>query len=610
MSEPSSRPAAGDAAGVLTPQALIATAGRIPERPAYFVRDDTGWQPTSWATLLARVQQAARALVAIGVQPGQAVCILGFNRPEWLVMDHAAMMVGATTAGIYWTSAPNEVEYVLAHSQAPLLLLEDAGQLAKLDGRRERLPALRTVVAMAGPALPGTLAWNDLLARGDGPDAGALQAEVERRLAALRPADLGSLIYTSGTTGHPKAVMLSHGNLAWTAQTLNTLYATHEGTRLMSFLPFAHVAEKVGAIHAPARGGYAIYFARAIEQLLDHMKEVHPTVYFGVPRLWEKMHAGLAEKLGAATGVKGALARWAMGVSRRWHEAVLDGRAPGAALSAQMALARRLVLGKVKLALGLDQAVLLISSAAPISPENLRFFLGLDLVVREAYGQSEACGPATINVEGATRIGSVGRAIPGLDLRIADDGEVLMRGPGVFQGYAGDPDATAEALRDGWLHSGDLGRIDADGYLTITGRKKDLIITSGGKNISPANVEGDLMSQPLIEHAVLVGEGRHFLSALITLKPDALQAFAEREGLPADTLLAEGRPPHPQLLAAVQAQVDAVNARHARVSQVRRFAIVPGSFSIAAGQLTPTMKLRRQAVIAAHRDLVESLYRD
>lgn len=605
MNERKCRIAASDPSSVPTPHALMATAARIPDRPAYFVRGEREWQPTSWASLLHQVQKAARALVALGVQPHQSVCILGFNRPEWLVMDHAAMMVGATTAGIYWTSAPTEVEYVLNHSKAPLLLLEDAGQLAKIEGRNEALPHLKAVVSMGGAQLPKMLAWEDFLALGDGPDAVSLQVEVDRRMAGIELNDLGSLIYTSGTTGHPKAVMLSHGNLAWTAHALNKLYNTHEQSRLMSFLPFAHVAEKVGAIHAPARGGYAIYFARSIDQLLDHMKEVHPTIYFGVPRLWEKMHAGLAEKIGAATGVKGALARWSMGVSRRWHEAQLDGRQPGALLGLQMALARKLVLSKVKLALGLDQAVLLISSAAPISPENLKFFLGLDLVVREAYGQSEVCGPSTLNVAGATRIGSVGRAIPGLALRIADDGEVLVSGPGVFKGYAGDEAATAETLQGGWLHSGDLGRIDADGYLYITGRKKDLIITSGGKNISPANVESDLMSQPLIEHAVVVGEGRHFLSALVTLKADELKAFAEREGLPL-----EGLTQHPKLLAAVQAQVDEVNTRHARVSQVRKFAIIAGSFSVDAGQLTPTLKLRRKAVIEAHRDVVASLYQD
>ncbi len=326
MSDSKSQGRASTPASRLTPHALLATAARIPDSPAYYDSDDHGWVPTSWAMLLQQVQRAARALVALGVQPHQTVCILGFNRPEWLIMDHAAMMVGATTAGIYWTSAPPEVEYVLNHSKAPLLLLEDAGQLAKLQGRRAQMPHLKDVVTMGSIRLPETLSWEDFLALGDGPDAVSLQVQVDNRMAGISTDDLGSLIYTSGTTGHPKAVMLSHGNLAWTAHALNRIYGTNERTRLMSFLPFAHVAEKVGAIHAPARGGYAIYFARSIDQLLDHMKEVRPTIYFGVPRLWEKMHTALAEKIGSATGLKASLARWAMGVSHRWHEAALAAR--------------------------------------------------------------------------------------------------------------------------------------------------------------------------------------------------------------------------------------------------------------------------------------------
>lgn len=603
MSEANPGQGGQDAAHLPTPHCLLATAARIPDRPAYFVRGEQQWEPTPWRSLLQTVQRAARALVALGVQPHESVCILGFNRPEWLVMDHAAMMVGATSAGIYWTSASAEVEYILNHSRAPLLLLEDAGQLAKIARRDDCLPHLKSVVCMGRERLPRTLSWEDFLALGDGAMAASLQLEVDRRLAALQLSDLGSLIYTSGTTGHPKAVMLSHGNLAWTAQSLNAIYGINESGRLISYLPMAHVAEKVGAIHAPARAGNAIYFAKAIDQLLDHMKEVRPTVYFGVPRLWEKMYARLSEKIGAAQGLKARLARWAMEVSRRWHDERLAGREPGAGLALQMSWARGLVLHKVHRALGLDQAALLLSSAAPISPEILKFFFSLDLPVRELYGQSEVCGPTTLNLAGATRVGSVGRPIPGLSLRIADDGEVLVKSPGVFQGYAGDAAATAEALQGGWLHSGDLGRVDEDGYLFITGRKKDLIITSGGKNISPANLESDLMGQPLIEHAVVVGEGRHFLAALLTLKADELQAFADREGLPR-----EGLEQHPALLAAVQAQVDAVNTRHARVGSIRKFAVIPGSFSIDAGQLTPTLKLRRKAVIDAHRALVESLY--
>jgi long-chain acyl-CoA synthetase len=566
------------------------------------VRGAQAWEATTWAELLSQAQRAARGLVALGVQPGEAVCILGFNRPEWLIMDHAAMMVGAATAGIYWTSAPPEVEYIIRHSRCAVLLLEDAGQLNKVAPVRGQIPTLKTVIAMRGAQLLGAMRWKEFMTLGD--DAG-LQTEVDRRLRLLRVTDPGSLIYTSGTTGPPKAVILSHDNLAWTAEAVAKAFGFAQDDRLISYLPLAHVAERLGAIHLPARIGYAIYFARSIEALLEHMKEVRPTVYFGVPRVWEKLRSGLSQKLSATSGIKGKLANRATRIARRWHEAVFESRRPGFLLDLQMKLARRLVLSKIHRALGLDQARFLISSAAPISIDNLRFFLGLDMIVREVYGQTEASGPTTVSLPGSTRIGSVGQPLPGIELRIAEDGEVLVKGLSVFQGYAGQPDATAEALQGGWLHTGDLGRIDADGYLYIIGRKKDLIITSGGENISAANLEADLMSVPLIEHAVVVGDGRHFLSALVTLEPDAAQAFALRHGLRRD-----GLERNPRLLATLQAEIDNINTRHARVANIRKFAVIAGGFSIARGELTATLKLRRRAVIEAHQEVVNSLYRD
>jgi long-chain acyl-CoA synthetase len=455
---------------------------------------------------------------------------------------------------------------------------------------------------MEGPAIEGVMAWHDFMARGEPP---ALQDEVDACLAALDPQATSTLIYTSGTTGPPKAVMLSHANLAWAAQALAAATTRGEHDRHISYLPLAHVAEMVGSIHAPARRGSAIYFARNLESLPEHLKEVRPTVFFGVPRVWEKMHAALSQRLVAAPGVKGALARWSLRVARRWHAADLAGQRPGPGLALQMALARRLVLRKVQAALGLDQAHLLLSGAAPIAAEKLHFFCGLDLVVRELYGQSEIGGPTTFSLVGSTRIGAVGKPVPGLELRIAEDGEILVRGPGLFQGYAGDPEATAATIQHGWLHSGDLGHLDADGYLFITGRKKDLIITSGGKNISPANLEGALMALPLVEHAVVVGDGRHHLSALLTLRPEALAAFAQRHGLPLD-----GAARHEAVRAELQRGIDAVNTQQARVAAIRKFAVLEQPLGIATGELTATMKVRRAAVVRANAAVVEAMYRE
>ena len=589
---------------VAAPARFLVTAQERGAAPAYYERGDTEWQPTSWTSYAQQVQCAARALVALGVKPGEAVCILGFNRPEWVIMDLAAMMIGAVAAGIYWTSAASEVAYIIDHSRCAVLLVENEAQWAKVAQQRDALPRVQRVVMMRGANADDgwQISWNDFLALGEQKH----QAEVHQRLAALGPNDLGTLIYTSGTTGAPKAVMLSHGNLAWTAVTLSGAFDSAPTDRLISYLPLAHVAEQLGAIHNHVTVGYAVYFAQSIESLGEHLKEVHPTIFFGVPRVWEKMHAAIAAKLAGATGVKAVLARWALGVGQRWHASQLAGKSPGVWLRTQKALASRLILQKVQVALGLDQARLMISAAAPIAPENLRFFTGLDLLIREVYGQSEDCGPTSISLVGSTRIGAVGKPLAGTEVRIADDGEILVHGPHVFHGYMGRPEDTAQTLVAGWLHTGDLGRFDGDGYLYVTGRKKDLLITSGGKNISPANIEAELMNLPLVEHAVVCGDGRHFLSALLTLKPDVLAAVLAGGGV--SGVGGVGACQHPLVLAELQKGIDAINQNQAHVAWIRKFSVLAEPLSIDTGALTATMKIKRKAVLERHRDVVEKMY--
>ncbi len=591
---------------VPAPARFLATALQRSAAPAYYEREDKEWRPTSWTSYADQVSCAARALVALGVMPGQAVCILGFNRPEWVIMDLAAMMIGAVAAGIYWTSAPVEVEYIVDHSRCTVLLVENEEQWAKVADRRAALPRLERVVMMRGAKADDAwqITWQDFLALG----LPTHQAEVDRRLAALRPEDLGTLIYTSGTTGAPKAVMLSHGNLAWTAVTLSAAFGSNPADRLISYLPLAHVAEQLGAIHNHITAGYVIYFARSIESLGAHLIEVRPTIFFGVPRVWEKMHSGIAAKLATAKGVKAGLARWALTEGQRWHAGELAGVPAGVLLRARKALASRLVHQKVQQALGLDQARLLISAAAPIAPETLRFFSGLDLLIREVYGQSEDCGPTSISLVGSTRIGAVGKPLQGTQVRIADDGEIQVRGPHVFQGYMSRPEDTAQTLVDGWLNTGDLGHFDDDGYLYVSGRKKDLLITSGGKNISPANIEAELMDLPLVEHGVVCGEGRHFLTALLTLKPDVLKTFLETCG--ASGVGAADACRHPLVLAALQQGIDAINQKQARVAWIRKFTVLAEPLSIDTGALTATMKIKRKVVLDRYRDIVEKMYAD
>lgn len=594
------------------PQVLFDTARRLGTHPAYHVRGADAWQGTSWQAYGEAVRQAARALLQLGVQRGDAVAILGFNSPQWSTMAFAAMAIGATPAGIYWTSSSQDIAYILNHSRASVLLVDDLKRLSNVEAVEPELLHLKTVVLLspveqaansplnASGSRRQLMGWDAFLSLGPP----SLERQLNDRLASLLPTDIGTLIYTSGTTGPAKAVALSQGNLWWMGQNMTSLYEVDERDRMLSYLPLAHIAEQMGSMHNQAHSGLGVYYARSIEELGEHLKEVRPTIFFGVPRVWEKMQAGIEAKLNEATGTKARLARWALGVGQRWHELDHAGQPCGPLLGLQMSLARRLIHSKVQAALGLDQARFLSSGAAPIHPDKLRFFAGLDLPVRELYGQSEVCGPSTMSFPGSTRVGSVGKALPGTEMRVAADGELQVRGPHLFQGYMGSPGATADAFDDGWLRTGDLGHIDEDGYVYITGRKKDIIITSGGKNIAPANIESALMEAELIEHAVVCGDNRHYLTALLTLDAQALKAFAAHTGLPADAALRT----HPRVLAALQGAVDQVNTTQARVAHVRKFAVLPQALSIEGGELTPTLKVKRKVVIDRHAALLEELY--
>ena len=596
------------------PARLLTTASRQPAHPAYYVRDAAGWQATSWGDYADQVRQAARALVALGVQPGDAVCILGFNRPEWTTMDLAAMMVGGMAAGIYWSSAANEIAYIVEHSGCTVLVVENTQQWQKAACEPQALSRLRATVMMrcasaetpdqAPEGVAPPMTWEAFMALGASMEH---EAEVQRRLDALRESDLGTLIYTSGTTGHPKAVELTHANLSWTSAGLTAAFTATPQDRLISYLPLAHIAEQMGAICNHVQGGYQIYFANSLETLGEHLQEVHPTIFFGVPRVWEKMQAAIATKLSAATGAKAVLARWALRAGRDWHAKALQGQTPGAWLDMKKKLAGKLVHHKVQKALGFDQARILLSGAAPISIENLQFFTSLDLLIGEVYGQSEDSGPTAFSLPGFIRIGAAGKPLPGVQVRIADDGEILVKGPNVFVGYRGRPEATAETLQNGWLHSGDLGRIDEDGFIYVTGRKKDLLITSGGKNISPGNIEADLMNLPLVEHAIVVGDSRHFLAALLTLKPDVLRDFAKQRSLAGGPAAWCGSA---EVRAELQAGVDAVNSRQSRVAHVRKFSVIADALSIDNGCLTPTQKIRRNVVQRQYSAEIDALYRD
>jgi long-chain acyl-CoA synthetase len=584
------------------PQLVIGNGRRYGAAPAYHVRGPGGWEATPWERYAAEVRQAGAALVALAVDPGQAVGILGANRPEWVIFDVGAMAAGAVPAGIYATSSPAECAYILNHSEAPVVLVENDAQWQKIAAVRSELPHLRHVVTMRGtPEIddPMVLGWDQFLA--GGARAGA-EDGLDRRLAALRPDAIATYIYTSGTTGRPKAVMLTQDNLAWTAAQACELVGATQQERLVSYLPLSHIAEQMFTIHIAATAGFPVYYAESLDRLNANLLEVRPTVFFGVPRVWEKFHAGVLEKLGENTGVKAKVVEQATAVGRTVTTRRAGGLGVSFADAARYTLFDKVVYSKVKGGLGLSEARLCVSGAAPVSKEILEFFAGLGLPVYEVYGQSEDCGPTTFNVPGRTRFGTVGPAFPGVEVKIADDGEIIVRGRNVFAGYAKDPDATAEALAEGWLRTGDLGEFDADGYLSITGRKKDIIITAGGKNVAPKLLEGGLRNHPLVSEAVVIGDRRKFLTALVTLDPETAGKFCQERGVSGPA--AESA----EIRGEIQRAVDQVNTEMARVEQIKKFTILPRELSIVDGELTPTLKVKRN-IVAAHFDAeIEAMY--
>lgn len=574
-----------------------------PNDPAYYVKRNGTWHPTSWGTYLSEVRQAARALIALGLEPGGAVTILGFNRPEWVILDLAAMMVGGVAAGIYTTNSPHEVQYIVDNAAAKLILLEDVSQLDKIRQVREELDCLEHVVMMKdNDEHDDALSWEAFMAKGNEVE----ESVVDERISNLKEEDLATLIYTSGTTGPPKGVMLSHLNLAWTATQSVSMFDLGPTDSTLSYLPLSHIAEQMFTIHSPITVGYQVYFAESGLKVADNLKEVQPTIVFGVPRVWERFYSGLTARLGEAEGLKAKIAEWAQRIGREHMGVRHQGKTPGGMLDLQYKIADRLFYSKVKEAIGFSNIRHGMTGAAPVAKEILEFFSGIDIPIYEVYGQSEDCGPTSVNRPGATKYGTVGQAFPGTEVKLADDGEILVRGNNVFMGYYKDPNATAQDLQDGWLHSGDLGQFDEDGYLSIIGRKKEIIITSGGKNIAPKNIEAALKNIPLVADAVVIGEQRRYITALVSLEPEAAAKFAEEHGLPLEDLHE-----NPKMIEAMQQGIDEyVNPFFARVEQVRGFKILHRNLSVEEGELTPTLKVKRRIVNENFANEIESLYAD
>jgi long-chain acyl-CoA synthetase len=561
------------------------TAGRT--TPAYLTQNGDEWTPMSWEEAGERVESYANGLLALGVEKGDAFALIGTNRAEWALFDFALGSVGAIAAPIYANSSAKDAGYILDHSESVGVLCEDDAQRAKVESVRGDVPRLRHVLTYAD--------LDDLAARGR-----AYAAEHPNALReageAIEEDDLFTYIYTSGTTGPPKGCMISHLNYYAMVAVVDDLpsFTGPEDTMLL-YLPLAHNFGRLMHLSG-AYVGYSIAFLPDPLQAAAALPQVRPTVFPSVPRVYEKVHGAVLAKFDAETGTKRKLIDWALGVGRQVSELRRAGKPVPGALAFKHRLADRLVYSKVKERLG-GRLRLAISGGAPLAPEIAEFFHAIDILLVEGYGLTECTTAASTNTHEAYRFGTVGRPLPGTEVRVADDGELLVRSETVFQGYYKEPEATAEVLGpDGWLRTGDIGEIDEDGFIRITDRKKDIIVTAGGKNVAPQNLENDLKTSKYVSQAMVVGDKRPYVAALITLDPDSLPAWAAERGLPTDmATLAETD----EVRELVQGIVDEVNADRSRYEQIKRFSILPRDFTMDDDELTPTLKLKRR-VVADH----------
>ena len=544
--------------------------------------------------------EIAGGLIALGIDTGDRVAILGVTSAEWTLADCGALCAGAVVTPIYHTNSPEECAYVLAHSGARLIFCADPAQAEKIEVVRRQCPALEHVVLFDGSA-PGAITLGDLRARGRE----VAPERVRERAAAVAPDEVATLVYTSGTTGPPKGCMLSHRSLLSTTRMYAAALGFEERHSVYQFLPLAHVLARVAQLVAFSVGARVIYWSGDATNIADELADTQPTHFPAVPRIYEKIHDVVTGRVADSNVLKRSLFEWALRQGATARQARREGQRLGAVSELKYRVADRLVLAKVRAIFGAGLELAMVG-AAPIGRELLEFFDACGVLVLEGYGLTESCAAATINTVDAVKLGTVGRPLPGSQVQLADDGEILVRGPQVFEGYYKDPEATAAALTPGgWLRTGDVGAIASDGFVSITGRKKDLIITSSGKNIAPANIENLLRERRYVSEAVVFGDNRPYLVALLTLDQAGIEALANRLGIDAEfKALAE----HRRVRAEIQKEIDAVNRSLARIEQIKRFAILEHDLSQAAGELTPTFKVKRAAVYDKYASVFAGLY--
>jgi long-chain acyl-CoA synthetase len=570
-------------------------AGRLASRQLV----DGAWTDATYADTVTVIEEIALGLIALGIAPGDRVGLLAGTRPEWTQVSFAISAAGGVVVPVYPTNSPRECAWVLGDSGARAVVAENPAQAAKIAVVRGELPDLEHVVTIDGEPADGSLA--QLRRRGRDGDRAALTA----RAAAVTPQDIYEIVYTSGTTGPPKGVVLTHANASAAVEMVREISVIAEDELTYLFLPLAHIFAQSAMLASFDLGTAIVYCGGDPAQILSELMATRPTYLPSVPRIFEKLYTAAMKLRDAGDDEDRARFDRAVAVGIEVRRRRERGEAVDAELEAIFARAEESLYARVRGLFG-GRVVRALSAAAPIAPEILEFFYACGVLVLEGWGMTETTALGTVATPEHHRFGTVGRAAPGLELRIAEDGEILMRGPNVFREYWRNPAATADTIVDGWLHTGDLGSIDADGYLSITGRKKDIIITAGGKNLTPANLENDLKQSPFISQAVMHGDRRPYPVALITLDAEEIVPWARERGLPDDV---SALAVHPEVRALVQAALDAANAHYAPVEQIKRFVILPRDLTIDDGELTPTLKVKRAVVGDRYADQLDALYR-
>ncbi len=592
------------------PKLLAERAALHPDAVALREKEYGIWQRVTWRDYLAHVRRACMGLTALGLRAGDKVAILSENRREWLYAELASMAAGGVGVGVYPTSPSNEVQYVLAHSGATIVVAEDQEQVDKILEVGDRLPDVRHVVVPETKGLrryrdPRLLSWEELESRGAKLDA-EHPGRFEEMVAATRPDDVAFFIYTSGTTGFPKGAMISHRNVLGQARAAAEATGITGADSVVSYLPLCHVAEQIFSVHLPLHLGMTVNFAEGIRTIQEDLREIAPTVFLGVPRIWEKMQAGIQVKIQETGPLRRRIFEAALERGRRLTRLRLAGKPIGTLDRLLSGLDYLLVRRALQNFVGLRRARTTFSAAAAISPEVLLFFHALGIPVREGYGMTECTGFSFVQRDGDVRLGTVGRPIPGLEFRLAEDGELLKRGETVFLGYYRDEKATAEVLEGGWLHTGDVAELDPDGHLRIVDRKKAIFVTSGGKNVSPSLVENALKVSPYVKEAVVLGEGEKFVAALLQIDFENVGQWATERKLAYTNF--RSLTALPEVIELVTAEVDRANQGLAPVEQVRKFRLLEKELDHDDNEVTATMKVRRKTIYEKFAPLIREIY--